>query len=187
MDVLPLLEESVRSTGKIVAGIRPDQLGNATPCTQWDVRTLLNHVIGIAGAFSHVGEGTRINRPDPEVATFDDDGYAAAYDFAAAALLDAWRKPGVLDATVAMPIGEVPGTVAASINLVDMLVHGWDLARATGQDVELAPPVAEPALQFSRGLVNDELRSAGAFGPEVLVAANAPAGDRLVAFLGRTP
>jgi len=77
--------------------------------------------------------------------------------------------------------------VAASINFVDVLVHGWDLARATGQDVELPPHLAEPALQFSRGLVNDELRGAGAFGPELLVPANTPASYRLVAFLGRTP
>jgi uncharacterized protein (TIGR03086 family) len=187
MDVLPLLEEAVASTGKVVAGIRPDQLGNATPCAQWDVHALLNHVIGVAGAFSHVGEGTRIKPPDPDVATFEGDGYAAAYDFATAAMLGAWRKPGALDATIALRIGEVPGTVAASINLVDMLVHGWDLARATGQDVELPSHLAEPALQFSHRLVNDELRSAGAFGPEVIVAANAPAGDHLVAFLGRTP
>jgi uncharacterized protein (TIGR03086 family) len=187
MDVVALLDESIASTGKVVAGIRPDQLGDATPCAQWDVTTLLNHVIGVAGAFSHVGEGTPINRPDPSVATFEGDGYAAAYDFASSALLDAWRTPGALDTTITLPVGDVPGTVAASINFVDVLVHGWDLARATGQDVELPPHLAEPALQFSRGLVNDELRGAGAFGPEVLVPANMPASDRLVAFLGRTP
>lgn len=187
MDVVPLLEEAVASTGKVVAGVRPDQLANPTPCTQWDVRTLLDHVIGVAGAFSHVGDGTRITPPDPEVATFEGDGYAAAYDLATVALLEAWRTPGALDSMISMPIGEVPGTVAARINLVDVLVHGWDLTRATGQDVELAPHLAEPALQFSRGLVNDDLRRAGAFGPEVLVAVNAPAGERLVAFLGRTP
>ncbi|HEY3097199.1 MAG TPA: TIGR03086 family metal-binding protein [Acidimicrobiia bacterium] len=187
MDVVPLLDEAVASTGKVVAGVRPNQLGDATPCTQWDVATLLNHVIGVAGAFSDVGEGAPIKPPDPRVATFDGDDYAAAYDFATAELLDAWRRPSVLDTTVVLPIGDVPGTVAASINFVDVLVHGWDLARATGQDVELSPHLAEPALQFSRGLVNDELRGAGAFGPEVLVPANMPASDRLVAFLGRTP
>jgi uncharacterized protein (TIGR03086 family) len=187
MDVPALLDESIASTGKIVAGVSPDQLGDSTPCAQWDVRMLLNHVIGVAGAFSHVGEGTSINPPDPSVETFEGDGFAEAYDSATAHLLDGWRRPGVLDATIVLPIGDVPGMVAASINFVDVLVHGWDLARATGQDATLPPHLAEPALQFSRGLVNDQLRSAGAFGPEVAVTENASVGDRLVAFLGRTP
>lgn len=187
MDVPALLDETIASTGKVVAGVRPSQLDDPTPCTQWDVRSLLNHVIGVAGAFSHVGEGTPINPPDPSVPTFEGDGYAAAYDAATARLLDAWRAPGALDTTIVLPIGEVPGVVAASINCVDVLVHGWDLARATGQDAGLPSHLAEPALEFSRRLVGDELRSAGAFGPEVPVAADAPAGDRLVAFLGRTP
>jgi uncharacterized protein (TIGR03086 family) len=187
MDVPALLEESIASTGKVVAGVRPDQLGDSTPCAQWDVRMLLNHVIGVAGAFSHVGEGTPINPPDPSVDTFEGNGYAEAYDSATARLLDAWRRPAALDTTVVLRIGELPGTAAASINFVDVLVHGWDLARATGQDVVLPPHLAEPALQFSRGLVNDQLRHAGAFGPEISVAENAAVGDRLVAFLGRSP
>jgi uncharacterized protein (TIGR03086 family) len=187
MDVTALLDETMASTGKIVAGVRPNQLDSSTPCTQWDVRTLLNHVIGVAGAFSRVGEGAPINPPDPSAGTFEGDNYADAYDTAKARLLEAWRRPGALDATIVLPIGNVPGTAAASINFVDVLVHGWDLARATGQDAALAPHLAEPALEFSRAVVNDQLRHAGAFGPEVVVSEHAPAGDQLVAFLGRTP
>jgi uncharacterized protein (TIGR03086 family) len=187
MDLPALLDESITSTGKIVTGIRPDQLDDATPCADWDVRALLNHVIGVADVFSHVGEGKPINRPDPNTEYFNDDDYAAAYDAATAAMLAAWRTPGALDATIALPFGEVPGSVGASINFIDMLVHGWDLARATGQAATLASHLAEPALTLSRGIMNDQLRSAGAFGPEVTVAQDAPMGNRLVAFLGRTP
>jgi uncharacterized protein (TIGR03086 family) len=187
MDLPALLDESIASTGKIVTGVRPDQLDYSTPCADWDVRALLNHVIGVADVFSHVGEGTPINRPDPSADTFSGDGYVDAYDSAAAALLVAWRKPGAVDATITMPIGDVPGSVAASINFIDVLVHGWDLARATDQDAPLASHLAEPALQLSRGIMNDQLRASGAFGVEVVVPAQAPAGDRLVAFLGRTP
>ena len=75
----------------------------------------------------------------------------------------------------------------ASINFIDVLVHGWDLAKATSQDRRLEPHLTEPSLTLARGIVNDQLRTAGAFGPEVGVAADAPMGDRLVAFLGRTP
>jgi uncharacterized protein (TIGR03086 family) len=187
MDLTALLDESIASTGKIVAGVRPDQLDDSTPCSEWDVRAVLNHVIGVATVFSHVGEGKPIDRPDPKTDYFDGEAYAAAYDSATAAMLAAWRKPGMLDATITLPFGDVPGSVGASINFIDVLVHGWDLARATGQDARLDPDLAQPALELSRGIMNDQLRQSGAFGPEVPVAADAPAGDRLVAFLGRTP
>jgi uncharacterized protein (TIGR03086 family) len=187
MDLIALLDEAVASTGKIVAGVRPEQLDDSTPCTEWDVRALLNHLIGVSDVFSHVGEGEPISPPDPRTDYFTDDAYATAYESAAGRLLAAWRQPGALDATVTLPFGDVPGSVAAGINFVDTLVHGWDVARATGQDATLPSHLAEPALELSRNLVGDELRAAGAFGPEVSVPGGAPAGDRLVAFLGRTP
>jgi uncharacterized protein (TIGR03086 family) len=187
MDLIALLDEAVASTGNIVAGVRPDQLDDTTPCTEWNVRAVLNHLIGVNEVFSHVGEGKPISPPDPSTDHFTGDAYAAAYESAAARMVAAWRKPGTLDATITLPFGDVPGSVAASINVVDTVVHGWDIARATGQDATLAPHLAEPALEMSRNLVGDEFRAAGAFGSEVAVPAGAPAGDRLVAFLGRTP
>lgn len=187
MDLPALLDQAVASTGEIVAGFRPDQLGDPTPCSEWDVRALLNHLIGVSEAFSHAAEGEPITRPDPRTEYFQGDGYTAAYDAATEDLLAAWRTPGALDATITLPFGDVPGSVAASINFVDLLVHGWDLARATGQDPTFDPDLAEPALEVSRNLVSDEIRSAGAFGPEVAAPAGASEADRLVAFLGRNP
>jgi uncharacterized protein (TIGR03086 family) len=102
-------------------------------------------------------------------------------------MLAAWHTPDTLDATITLPFGDVPGSVAASINFVDVLVHGWDLARATGQHATLDSHLAEPALEISRNLVSDQLRAAGAFGPEVAASAGASTADRLVAFLGRNP
>lgn len=187
MDLPALLDETIASTGNVVAGIRAGQLDDPTPCSEWDVRALLNHVIGVAEVFSHVGEGKPINPPDPDADYFVGDGYAAAYDSATARMLAEWQKPGALDATITLPFGDVLGSVGASICFIDVLVHGWDLAKATGQDARLAPNFAEPALELARGIVNDQVRQAGAFGPEVAVPANAAMGDRLVAFLGRTP
>jgi uncharacterized protein (TIGR03086 family) len=187
MDLPALLNQAVASTGKIVAGVRPDQLRDATPCSEWNVRALLNHLIGVGEAFSHAGEGGPISPPDPRTDYFHGDGYAAAYDAATEGMLAAWHTPGALDATITLPFGDVPGSVAASINFVDVLVHGWDLARATGQHATLDSDLAEPALEISRNLVNDQLRAAGAFGPEVAASAGASTADRLVAFLGRNP
>jgi uncharacterized protein (TIGR03086 family) len=187
VDLIALLDESVASTGKTVAGVRPDQLGDPTPCSEWNVRAVLNHVIGVATVFSHVDDGRPVNPPDPNADYFEGDAYVAAYDTATARMVAAWRKPGMLDATIKLPFGEFPGSVGAGINYVDTVVHGWDLARATGQDTTIPSHLAEPALEIARNMVSDEFRAAGAFGPEVAVAADAPAGDRLVAFLGRTP
>jgi uncharacterized protein (TIGR03086 family) len=187
MDLPALLDQAVASTGKIVAGVRPDQLGDPTPCAEWDVRELLNHVIGVSDAFSRAAAGEPIKPPAPRTDYFRGDGYAAAYEAATAAMLATWHAPGALDATITLPFGDAPGSVAASINFVDVLVHGWDLARATGQDATLDPDLAEPALEVSRNLVSDQFRSAGAFGPEVAAPADASTANRLVAFLGRTP
>ena len=187
MDLPALLDQAVTSTGKVVAGVRPDQLDAPTPCAEWDVREVLNHVIGVSVAFSHAAEGDPFSRPDHLTDYFEGDGYAAAYDAATERLLAAWRTPGALDATVRLSFGDVPGSAAASINFVDVLVHGWDLARATGQHPNVDPDLAEAALEVSHDLITDQIRSAGAFGPEVAAPAGAPAPDRLVAFLGRTP
>src|SRR5262249_29953521 len=187
MDLPALLGETIASTGKVVAGVRPDQLDDPTPCSEWDVRALLNHLIGVAEMFSHVAEGKPIPPPDPNTDYFVGEEYAAAYDSATARVLAAWQKPGALAATITLPLGDVPGSVGASINFIDVLVHGWDVAKATGQDAHLAPEFAEPALELARGIVNDRVRQAGAFGPAISVSADSPMGDRLVAFLGRTP
>ena len=187
MDLPALLDRAVASTGKIVAGVRPDQLAAPTPCAEWDVRALLNHVIGVADTFSHAGDGEPISPPNPRTDYFQGDGYATAYEAATAGMLAVWHAPGALDATIMLPFGEAPGSVGAGINFVDVVVHGWDLARATGQDATVDPDLAGPALEVSRGLVSDEFRSAGAFGPEVPAGADASTADRLVAFLGRTP
>jgi uncharacterized protein (TIGR03086 family) len=187
MDFPALLDETITSTGTTVGKVRPRQLDDSTPCSEWDVRALLNHVIGVSEAFSRVGDGTPISPPDPNAHYFVGDGYSAAYDSAAAGMLAAWRRPGALDATITLPFGDAPASVGASICFLDTLVHGWDLARATGQDTTIDPRLAEAALEVARNIVSDDFRAAGAFGPEVTVSANAPAGEQLVAFLGRTP
>jgi uncharacterized protein (TIGR03086 family) len=110
----------------------------------------------------------------------------AAFAGASEKTLAAWRRRGV-DGTVTLPIGpEVPAAAAAGIASLDCLVHGWDLAKATGQDATLDPALAEAALVISRQIVTPEIRPA-AFAPAVEVGAAASPTDRLVAFLGRQP
>lgn len=180
MDVVASLEQTFSHTSGVLAGVRADQLGGGTPCAEWTVRELLEHMIGVVDGFGSVAGG---RAPAPFVLG---DDPAARFDEAAAAALAAWRTPGVLDRVVDGPDGPMPGHVLAGINLLDTATHTWDVAVATGQPSELPELVAVAALEASRSIVSPELR-AGRFGPEQPAPAGASPTARLVAFLGRTP
>ncbi|TMM14883.1 MAG: TIGR03086 family protein [Actinobacteria bacterium] len=186
MEILEQLEGAFGTTERIVAGIRPDQLSEPTPCKEWDVRTLLGHTTGVLTRF---GWTARRERP-PEDGVTDAlaEDFAAAYRAAAASTLAAWAAPGALEGTCRLPIGvEIPAPAAAGINVVDTLVHGWDLARATGQARTIDPALATAALEFCRSAITDDIRERGAFGAIVPVPDDATPTDRLVGFLGRQP
>ena len=95
-----------------------------------------------------------------------------------------FRSPGALDAPCAVSYGPVPGSVYAGHRFLDVLVHGWDLAAATGQDDTLDPELMEPCRQVIEPQLG-AFRSAGALGPEVAVPAGASAQTRFLALLGR--
>jgi uncharacterized protein (TIGR03086 family) len=174
------------NTGRIVVGVRPEHLLEPTPCRDWNVRLLLNHIIGGNHTFAEVARG---GRPDPtgemDDYTLPDPGtnYIASAD----AVLAAWAEPGAMERRVHMPFGDIPASAAVSIHFLDIVVHGWDLARATGQDTTIEPDLAAEALDISQGLLSPELRETGVFGPEVPISADDPLHDRLVAFVGRRP
>lgn len=180
MDVLASLEQTFAHTSTVIAGVRADQHDDRTPCAEWTVRQLLDHMIGVVAGLGGAAGGQA-----PTAFVLDDDP-AAQFDEAAAAALVAWRTPGALDAVVDAGPGPMPGHVLAGINLLDTATHAWDLATATGQPAELPESVATAALEASRSIVSPEIRT-GRFGPEQSVPAEATPTDRLVAFLGRTP
>jgi uncharacterized protein (TIGR03086 family) len=181
-----LYRRALEATGHTVAGVRPDQLAASTPCAAWDVRTLLNHVIGgnltfariaAGGTADAAGDMPDLTRPDPGTNYLD----------SAEAVLAAWAEPGALDRRCHMPFGDLPAPAAMALHFLDCVVHGWDLARATGQPTALDPELAGAALSLAQGMVTPELRQAGVFGPEVPCPGDAPVHERLVAFLGREP
>jgi uncharacterized protein (TIGR03086 family) len=186
VEILEQLEGAFGSTGRIVAGIRPAQLSEPTPCKEWDVRTLLGHTTGVITRF---GWTARRESP-PEEASTDKvaEDFADAYRAATASTLAAWARPQALEGTCRLPIGmELPAPVAAGINVTDTLVHGWDLARATGQTLTIDPALAAATLEFCRSAITDDIRKGGAFGPIVPVSDDASPTDQLVGFLGRQP
>ena len=184
MDTLKLLERTFESTGQTLAAVGPDQLSDPTPCPEWDVRALLDHVIGVVAGFG--AAAARESAPPAPVEVGDEP--LAVYQSVARDTLDAWNRPGALEGTCTIGHGlTVPAGVAAGINILDTLVHGWDIARATGQDTTLDPELAAAALEIARQVVSDDIRQSGAFGPPVPLSGPASPTAELVAFLGRRP
>lgn len=187
LETLKLLGCAFDSTGQVMANVRSDSLGMPTPCTDWDVRGLINHTTGVVKRFERVAARQEPSSSQPDDLVGDDP--ASIFRDVAAATLAAWSAPGALEGSCRLPMGvEVPAEVAVGINLTDVLVHGWDLAKATAQDPTLDPAVANAALDVSRAFMTDAFRGPGnAFGKIVPVSDDASPTDRLVAFLGRQP
>lgn len=177
---LDSLERTFQHAQGVIGGVRADQYGNTTPCEEWMVRDLLEHMIGVVAGMGAAAAGT----PGGAFALGADP--AAQFHDAAASALAAWRTPGALDRVVDSGAGPMPGRVLAGINLLDTATHTWDLATATGQPPALPETVATAALEASLATISPEIRP-GRFGPEIAAPDGASTTERLVAFLGRTP
>ncbi len=184
MDLVTALDQTFAHAAVVAAGVRPEQLDDATPCTEWDVRALAMHTLGVV---ENIGRGVRGEAlmPSPLGMPLEAD-LGAQYRRVMASTLAAWRAAD-LTATVDIGAGPMPGGAAAGINLLDTATHSWDLARATGQDPALPAALAEQVLAAAQGIVSPDIRGFAGFDPEVEVGPDADATARLVAFLGRRP
>jgi uncharacterized protein (TIGR03086 family) len=185
---LPQLHRrALDATGVVVDGVTRDQWDLPTPCTGWDVATLLNHVIAGNWWAAELAAGATIesvgDRLDGDVIG-DDAG--AAYRKSAAAAAAVFEAPGAMEAPCAVSYGPVPGSVYAGHRFVDVLLHGWDLAVASGQYAHLDPELAAAAMELLSAQ-EDMVRSSGLFGEQLEVPANAGAEAKLLAFVGRRP
>jgi uncharacterized protein (TIGR03086 family) len=181
----PLVEQLGRAfdaVAGLIGNIRADQWSAPTPCTDWTVRQVVNHLIGMNRVFVAL----LADQPPPPRPSADhvEDDPAGAYRGSAAALLAAFGRPGVLERTYRGPLGTATGAERLQIRLYDLLAHGWDLAQATEQPADLPEDLAEQSLAFVRTQLTEQARP-GRFGPAQSVAEQAPAIERLAAFLGR--
>ena len=186
MDAISVYKRAVDQTGRIVAGVRNDQLSDATPCAGWNVRTLLNHTIAVAKAFGGAARGEAFD-PTPfgeDVDNLGDDP-GASYTAAAKEIHDALERPHVLEGSWHMPFGEIPADGAIAFCTLDLAQHGWDVAKATGQSAAFDPEVTEVAMSTAQAAPPELVRNPGVFGPESNCPESAPLHDRLAAFLGR--
>jgi len=181
--VLADLGRALAATQAVVGGIRPSQWTRPTPCTELDVREVLNHLVSGNLLFAAIVRGERL--PDRDADHLGGDP-PAAFQRAAKELREAFAAPGALQATYSAPFGHAAGVVLARVRIVEVLIHGWDLARATGQPADFPDDVAERALAETRKQLTARPEGPGApFAAEVPVPDQASAVDRLAGFLGR--
>jgi uncharacterized protein (TIGR03086 family) len=181
--------QACAATDATIERITGGDLDKPTPCADWDVRALLNHVVGtlyLGAALLADTEPTVAMGPGELPATDMLDGDPMkAYRVGVEALLAA-ADGGALDRAHATPLGDMPGAVLGGFTTLDIAVHGWDLARATGQEPAVGDTLAETVLAFARQTLTADTR-APRIAPVIPVGADASATDRLVGFLGRQP
>jgi uncharacterized protein (TIGR03086 family) len=176
--------------GRLVAGVGPEQWSLPTPCEDWNVQQLVGHVVSGQRLLARVLRGEPAEEPSSQAtgpATGDrSHDLVAEYRASAEELLAALAEPDALGRVVTVPAGTVPGAVAVHLRTTEALVHGWDLARATGLRFDVPDELAEAELAFSRPMLERIPPERRRFAPAQPVADDAPAIDRLAALLGRT-
>jgi uncharacterized protein (TIGR03086 family) len=182
--LIELVRSAAVHTETIVGRCTADRLHDPTPCPEMDVEHLAAHLIGGLVGFSDVAAGKEMRfDADPDLARQDP---RTEFRNAADRMLDAFDLPA-LERTYKMPWGDSAGRQLVGFELIEILTHGWDLARALRIDSTMPEDLAEAALESARLWVDDSTRVPVLFGPEVPVPASAPVTDRLVGFLGRNP
>jgi uncharacterized protein (TIGR03086 family) len=194
MDMLEALDRAAEGASRRLHGAGDDAWSNPTPCTEWDVRALAQHLIGgnhmavalLAGASAD--ESMAAARAGVEAARAAGGDLAAAFDASALAQRDAFARPGALDGTVHHVVGDIPAQMLLGFRVADMLVHSWDLARGVGADEALDPQVVEVVWGFAHPMTAG-LVASGRFGdgPSGTVGADAPLQLRLLDLHGRRP
>ena len=172
----------------LIDGVGPGEWNNPTPCPEWEVRDLVNHMVLGHRLFTGILRGEATVAPgalDPAAADLLSDDPAASYRAAAEGLLLAFGQPGVLEQDFHVPVGRVPGFAAVHLRAVEELAHGWDLAQATDQQPRFPDAVVERQLEFTRDKLADVPPDQSPFAPPQPVPEHSPPLDRLAALLGR--
>jgi uncharacterized protein (TIGR03086 family) len=178
MDPLGAHQRAQDVFAHVLVNVTSDQLSAPTPCSEWDVKALIDHVVA--------GNQRVVERAGGQSTPLPGDP-AAAHCISARVAQETFAEPHALTRTYQLPIGEISGTTFIELRTSDLLVHAWDLAVATGQSTDLDPELAQYVLAFSRQMMSRPgLRGEGRpYGQERSGDGERSAADRVAAFLGR--
>lgn len=176
-------------TAEVLGGVHDDQLDGPTPCTELSVREVVAHIGELAPAFGAAAAknlGDLTDSPPGADGYRLDDGWRDDYPGRLAALAAAWRMPQAWEGMTRVGAVDLPAQVCGLVALTEVVVHGWDVATATGQayrvDDDTAAVLLDHLTAFTAGGPVE-----GLFGPPVAVGADAGDFDRALALSGRDP
>lgn len=178
-----------KRTADLLSNVTDDHLTAPTPCEKFSVGDVVHHVGGLALAFAAAArkDSGPLTGPPPSVDAADlEPDWRTRYPERLTELAQAWTDPSAWQGMTRIAAMDMPGEAVALVALTEVVIHGWDLARATGQAYDVDPVIADAVLanvaQFAaQGPVE------GLFGPAVAVAEDAPVIDRIIALSGRDP
>jgi uncharacterized protein (TIGR03086 family) len=186
-DLPELHDQALAATRQYVAGVGANQWEASSPCEGWDVRELVNHIVSGNFWAGELARGKSIedvgDRLDGDILG---DDPTAAYDESARAASEAFHAPGAMEAPCAVSYGPVPGEVYLGHRFIDVVVHGWDVAKGTGQDTTLDPELVEACWTVIEPQ-KEMLLGSGAFGTDHEPEPGADRQTALLELLGRTP
>ncbi|HEX8002973.1 MAG TPA: TIGR03086 family metal-binding protein [Mycobacteriales bacterium] len=184
MSDVDLLESVLDKDVALVAGVSPDRHGDSTPCPDYDVKTLLDHMVGWLRAFA---ASVHERESGEDAGAYSTDDHEGEFRAAAKDLVEGWRARGT-EGTARFATQEMPAEAVLGMTLMEYVTHGCDLAIATGQPVPFTDEELETTLARARVNLPDQYRGEGMpFGHAVPVPDGAPAVDRLLGFMGRQP
>jgi uncharacterized protein (TIGR03086 family) len=182
------LSDAVGAMAATVRNITADQLADPTPCTEFDVRKLLNHLLFWGPSMA--GAGRKEVVPLPAAAESEADLTTGDWRGDLLAVLDridsSWAPASAWEGMTSMASPEMPASILGDMIVGELAVHGWDLAVATGQRLDL-PESLLTHLESATAAAVEQGREMGLFGPEVKLAADAPTLDRILGLTGRDP
>ena len=185
------LEPAARRTAAVVAGVTDDQLGRTTPCPDYTLGDLLEHVGGLAVAFRAAATKTGAELggagPSGDASRLPAD-WRTRIPEDLVAMAAAWKDPEAWTGMTEAGGVDLPGEVAGLVALDELVIHGWDVAKASGQAYDVDPAELEAVRGFVAPMADaGPEERAGLFGPPVAVSDDAPELDRIVGLTGRDP
>ncbi|MDN5855454.1 MAG: TIGR03086 family metal-binding protein [Actinomycetia bacterium] len=187
-DPRPSFTRALDQAEQQAANVRPDELDNRTPCSDFDVRALLGHIVGVLTKLARVGAGEDASEVPDVIDGIDDGAWPVAFRRARGEVDRVWADDALLEQAVTLPWATLPGRVALDAYTHEFTVHGWDLAHATGRLDQLDPSLALEALvAFSEFAPPDTRSEHGPFGPVISISDDAEVYSRLAAYVGRRP
>jgi uncharacterized protein (TIGR03086 family) len=173
----------------VAAHVTDDQLDSPTPCEGRTVGQLVQHLAGLALAFRAAADKDfgplTDTSPDGDGWPDAEPGWREALGAQVPAMVSAWRRPAAWEGMTRAGGVDLPGEVAGLVALDELVLHGWDLARATGRSYDCDDATAQACMAFVEGF--DEGGTPGLFGPSLPVGPDASPFERVLARSGRDP